>query len=179
METDTRQRNIRIAAVLLLALLLWLLLLPTAVPDLELSRRRAQLEAEIRLQEETLPPASPAPGPTAVLVIPPPEPAPAPPKEQPVVQDAYMESVHRYLRSLEVRHYDELARRKEQFDQKIQSESDRLARQKVELASFKAPPPSFQLSAKLERRLRYCIKCHEPGDPRDTVDFFARAGDFH
>ncbi len=90
-----------------------------------------------------------------------------------------MEEVHRYLRQLELRHYDDMTRRKEDFDQRIKAEENQIAGQWAQLENFQAPRPRVILSDAVKKRMTYCIRCHDKKDSRDLAEFFARADDFH
>ncbi|MGV3756234.1 MAG: hypothetical protein ACO1QS_12700 [Verrucomicrobiota bacterium] len=174
--------------VILLMVILLLLLKPAATSNVGLDRRRALLEEAVRQRDEVTVPApvpaskpfEPAPAvPVVVMAIPPPAAiAPRPQVQPPQNQDAYLESVQRYLRNLELRHYDELARRKQNFEEQMQNETGSIARQMEQLANFKAPPARVELSPHVKRSLTYCLSCHERRSNVEIAEFFDRAGNF-
>ncbi len=183
---NSRRRISAALAALLLLLLLCLLYQPKAISEVDLAQRRAQLDEAIRQRDEIPVPASssrpitPAEVEPAVAVEQPDlahEPVllkqPAPP------QDTYMDGVHRYLHQMELRHYDDMAQRKENFNQLIKAEENQIARQWKQLENFQAPKPRVILSAAVKQRMAYCIRCHDKKDSRDLAEFFARADDFH
>jgi hypothetical protein len=187
-QTPADRRWASALLVLLLVVSLLLLLKPAATSDVGLDRRRALLEEAVRQRDE-IPAPSPAPAskpvepaqavPVAVIAVAPPaaiEPRPQEPPPQ--KEDAYLASVQRYLRNLELRHYDELARRKQNFEQQMQNETDTIARQMEQLANFKAPPARVELSPYVKRSLTYCLRCHERRSNVEIAEFFDRAGNF-
>jgi len=183
----TSRRRISTAlAVLLAILLLCLLFQPQAIPEVDLTQRRALL-AEAIHQRDEVPTPVPAPHsitpadavPIAAVELPPQPPNPVQLKQESPPQDAYKDGVQRYLRNLELRHYDDMARRKEDFEQRIRTEEKQLAGQWEQLANLQAPGSAFVLSDATKKRMAYCIRCHEPRDSQGLSDFFDRAGAFH
>jgi hypothetical protein len=185
-SAKSRRRISTPLVVLLAVLLLWLLFQPKAIPEVDLTQRRALLEETIRQRDE-VPTSAPAPHslppakaiPIAAVELPPPIPQPVQLKQESPPQEAYMDGVQRYLRNLELRHYDDMARRKESFEQRIRTEEKELAGQWEQLANLQAPGPAFVLSDATKRRMAYCIRCHKPRDSQELSDFFARADTFH